>query len=131
MTEDTFDSLKKERDELKNFIAKEKKRDNENKKISDLFITAFFGFTFCCVVDYLRHISITGLEYAIKSGGVDQISGVIYLGMVGISVLFLWVFCLFWFVGRINDIFGEYYPEICCRLRKSFVALFAKNKKDL
>ncbi len=130
MAEDTFDSLKKERDELKNFIETKNKEHKQNRKIGELFTTAFLGFAFWCVVDYLRHISITGLQYSIATGGIDQMTGAVYAGMVIISVLFLWGCGLFWAVGRIDDIFGEYYPEIKCRLGNALYA-FTKNEKDL
>ena len=130
MTEDTFDSLKKERDELKNFITMKRKEEKGRQKLGEIFTTVFLGFAFWCVVDYLRHMAITGLEYSIVSGGLDQMTGAVYLGMVAISVIFLWGFGLFWLIGQINSIYGEYYPEIYRRLKKSFVA-FAKNEKDL
>lgn len=130
MTEDTFDSLKKERDELKKFISEKTNEAKRRRKLGDIFVTAFLGFAFWCVVDYLRHISTIGLEYAIKSGGVDQMTGVIYLGMVGVSIIFLWAFGLYWFIGTVHDIFKEDYPEVIRRVNEAFKA-FSKNEKDL
>lgn len=132
MTEETFESVIEERNELKKFI-KEKQRDEEEKlKIGDILTTAFLGFAFMCVVDYLRHISITGLQYSIDTGGVDQMTGTVYIGMVSLSVWFLWIFGLFWFIGRVNDIFGEYYPDILRRVKESFGTLLKKkDEKDM